>query len=186
MYTTGISLFKISFVLALLRFIYNLPSLKSLLNIWRPWLWISFWYITLSHIAQNLVLLLLCSPISKSWHPTTAGVCLDSTKTFYVMGGTLCPDLYLKPVLTSLGVANTIFCDVLTLAIAIPLILRMALTKTDRITIAGLYSLGVFTAACGAVRMWQIKKISVNGDSSGLVEWGVVEINVGVRQLLLL
>lgn len=44
-----------------------------------------------------------------------------------------------------------------------------------------IFLLGAFTTVCSIMRMVQIITISKNGNSTMLVLWGVIELNVGVR-----
>ena len=44
-----------------------------------------------------------------------------------------------------------------------------------------IFLLGAFTTVCSIMRMVQIITIAKNGNSTMLVLWGVIELNVGVR-----
>lgn len=100
--------------------------------------------------------------MSKSWRPATAGKCLPSTPTFYALA------------------AVSIFCDVLIMILPIPLLIRLQINMRRKVGLIVIFTLGFFTTVCSGMRMAQIKIIAENGNSTMLVLWGVVELNVGI------
>lgn len=116
----------------------------------------------LSHIGGTLVLLFQCKPIHKSWRPKTPGKCLPNDITFYVLAGI------------------TIFCDVVIFLMPIPLLMRVQINLRRKLGLIGIFLLGLFTTVCSIMRMVQIITISKNGNSTMLVLWGTIEMNVGV------
>ena len=123
----------------------------------------------LSHLAGTLALTLACSPVYKSWQPVipgtstpTPGSCLPSDTFFYVLS------------------AVTIVCDVVVFLTPIPLLLKLQINLRRKIGLVGIFLLGLFTTVCSVLRMIQITQISKDGNSTGLILWGVIELNVGV------
>ena len=105
--------------------------------------------------------------VRKSLRPETPGKCLPDDKTFYGLA------------------AITIFFDVVIFLLPIPLLLRVQITTPRKVALIGLFVLGLFTTVCSVLRMIQIIIISKNGNSTMLVLWGAIEMNVGVWLLSL-
>lgn len=78
--------------------------------------------------------------------------------------------------------ANTILCDVIIILLPIPLLLRIKINNRKKIGLICVFTLGLFTTVCSIMRMVQIEIIAKNGNSTNLVLWGTVELNVGVSQ----
>lgn len=115
-----------------------------------------------SHLGGTLVLLFQCSPVKKSWRPRTPGHCLPNDTTFYVLA------------------AITIFCDVIIFLMPIPLLMKVQINLRRKIGLIAIFTLGIFTTVCSIMRMVQIITIAKNGNSTMLVLWGTVEMNVGI------
>lgn len=62
----------------------------------------------------------------------------------------------------------------------IPLLLRIKINSRKKIGLICVFTLGLFTTVCSIMRMVQIEIIAKNGNSTNLVLWGTVELNVGV------
>ncbi|KAI9681265.1 MAG: hypothetical protein M1817_002547 [Caeruleum heppii] len=103
-----------------------------------------------------------CQPVHKSWRPSTVGTCLPNDSTFYALGA------------VSIAFDCVIFC------LPIPLIFRLQMNTRRKCALAGVFLLGLFTTVCSVMRMIQITQISRGGNSTGLVLWGTVELNVGI------
>lgn len=116
----------------------------------------------LGHLAGTLILLFQCKPVQKSWYPTTRGKCLPNDATFYGLA------------------AVTIFFDVIIFFLPIPLLLKLNINAKKKIVLVCVFLLGLLTTACSIMRMVQITTIAKTGNSTMLVLWGVVELNVGV------
>ena len=54
------------------------------------------------------------------------------------------------------------------------------MNSRKKIGLIAVFSLGLFTTICSIMRMVQIEVIAKNGNSTRLVLWGTVELNVGV------
>jgi hypothetical protein len=77
----------------------------------------------------------------------------------------------------------TIFFDLCIFLLPIPLLARVQMKARRKYALIGVFLLGLFTTVCSVMRMIQIIRISKDGNSTGLVLWGTIEMNVGVRLL---
>ena len=116
----------------------------------------------IGHVAATLVLIFQCSPVQKSWYPLTPGTCLPNDATFYGLA------------------AVTIFYDVFIFFMPIPLLLNLNVDAKKKIVLCGVFLLGLLTTVCSIMRMYQITTIAKTGNSTMLVLWGAVELNIGV------
>ena len=153
----GITGFKVALCIAYLRI-----SQHSSLHLYRKWIWLLGAFAVLSHLAGTLALILQCNPVRKSWMPTTPGTCLPNDTFFYALA------------------AITILCDVVIFLTPIPLLLRLRINTRRKMGLVCLFLLGLFTTAASVMRMIQIIQIAKDGNSTGLILWGTIEMNVGV------
>lgn len=153
----GITGFKVALCLAYLRITGNRIKSRYRTAIWTVMLFAIF-----SHLGGTLVLLFQCNPIRKSWRPRTPGKCLPNDTTFYILA------------------AITIFCDVVIFLMPIPLLMKLQINLRRKMGLIGIFALGLFTTVCSVMRMVQIITIAKNGNSTMLVLWGTIEMNVGV------
>lgn len=116
----------------------------------------------LSHVAGTFILLFQCKPVQKSWFPNTKGKCLPNDATFYGLA------------------AVTIFFDVIIFFLPIPLLLKLNINLKKKVALVCVFLLGLLTTVCSIMRMVQIIAIANTGNSTMLVLWGVIELNVGV------
>lgn len=93
----------------------------------------------------------------------TPGKCLPNDSTFYGLA------------------AVTIFYDCVIFLLPIPLLLRVQINTRRKIALMGVFLLGLFTTLCSIIRMVQIRTIAKTKNSTMLVLWGTIEMNVGVR-----
>lgn len=153
----GILGFKVALCWAYLRILKASPNPR-----YRILIFIVMVGAILGHVAGTLVLIFQCSPIRKSWVPLTKGKCLPNDATFY-------------------GLATvTIFFDVIIFFLPIPLLLKLNINRKKKIALCGVFLLGLLTTVCSIMRMVQIISIARTGNSTMLVLWGVIELNVGV------
>lgn len=103
-----------------------------------------------------------CKPVQKSWIPKTPGSCLRNDITFYVLA------------------AITIIFDCIIFFLPIPILLQLQINARRKAGLMVIFLLGAFTTVCSIMRMVQIITIAKNGNSTMLVLWGVIELNVGV------
>lgn len=153
----GITGFKVALCFAYLRITGN--SIKSR---YRKVIWTFMVFTILSHLGGTLVLFFQCNPVRKSWRPRLPGQCLPNDITFYVLA------------------AITIFCDIVIFLMPIPLLMKVQINLRRKFGLIGIFALGLFTTVCSIMRMVQIITIAKNGNSTMLVLWGTIEMNVGV------
>ncbi|ETN44524.1 uncharacterized protein HMPREF1541_10194 [Cyphellophora europaea CBS 101466] len=159
-YMAGITGFKVALCLAYLRITGG--RTKKDKSRYRTFIYAMLTFAVLSHLGGTLVLLFQCSPVHKSWRPRTEGKCLDNVITFYVLA------------------AITILCDIIIILLPVPLLLKIKMNSRKKIGLIAVFSLGLFTTICSIMRMVQIEVIAKNGNSTRLVLWGTVELNVGI------
>ncbi|KAK6374195.1 hypothetical protein LTR64_002302 [Lithohypha guttulata] len=125
-------------------------------------IWACMIFSILTHIGGILVLFFQCSPIRKSVRPRIAGKCLDNAITFYVLA------------------AISIICDLIIFLLPIPLLLKVQINTRRKVALIAIFLLGLFTTLCSIMRMVQISVIYKTGNSTMLVLWGTIEMNVGI------
>ncbi|KAI4242737.1 MAG: hypothetical protein LQ352_007180 [Teloschistes flavicans] len=156
-YMIGILGFKVALCWAYLRILKASPNPH-----YKILIFIVMVGAILGHVAGTLVLIFQCSPIRKSWVPLTKGKCLANDATFYGLA------------------AVTIFFDVIIFFLPIPLLLKLNINLKKKIALCGVFLLGLLTTVCSVMRMVQIIAIARSGNSTMLVLWGVIEVNVGI------
>lgn len=92
----------------------------------------------------------------------TPGKCLPNDKTFYALAGV------------------TILYDCIIFLLPIPILLQLQINARRKAGLIGMFVLGLFTTVCSVMRMVQIITIAKTGNSTMLVLWGTIEMNVGV------
>lgn len=75
----------------------------------------------------------------------------------------------------------TIVFDVIVIVTPIPLLANSQLPNRKKIVLIGLFTLGFFITICQLVRIVTIKNLKNYIDSSMLIMWSMVELNLGVR-----
>ncbi|EGD86283.2 hypothetical protein H112_07214 [Trichophyton rubrum D6] len=153
----GITGFKVALCIAYLRIIRH-SSEKS----YRHVVWGIMIFTVLSHVAGTLVLFFQCSPVHKSWRPLTPGKCLPNPAVFYPLAGV------------------SIFCDLIVFLTPIPLWLKVRISTPRKLGLMAVFLLGLFTTACSIMRVVQIEIIAKDGNSTMLILWGTIELNVGI------
>ncbi|KAH6665369.1 hypothetical protein B0J14DRAFT_230970 [Halenospora varia] len=156
-YMMGILFFKVALCLGYLRILSKGNS------IYRMLVWGVLIMCVIGHLAGTLILLLSCHPVKKSWRPLIAGTCLPSGPTFYGLA------------------AVTILFDVVIFFLPIPFLWKLQMNNRKKYGVMGLFLLGLFTTICSIMRMVQIERIAKgDGNSTMLVVWGNIELNVGI------
>lgn len=153
----GITGFKVALCFAYLRI-----TGSNIKSTYRKVIWAVMMFSIFSHLGGTLVLIFQCSPVQKSWRPRTPGMCLRNDITFYVLA------------------AITIVCDIVIFLLPIPLLMRVQINIRRKIGLIAIFMLGLFTTVCSVMRMVQIITIAKTGNSTMLVLWGTIEMNVGV------
>ncbi|KAI9824684.1 MAG: hypothetical protein M1826_007262 [Phylliscum demangeonii] len=156
LYMAGITGFKVALCLAYLRIV---PSGN---RVFKPVIWAVGISCVLAHLAGTLVLLFQCLPLRKNLRPTVPGHCLPDDKTFY-----------------ALAIVTIVF-DCVIFLLPIPLLVRVQINRRRKIALLGVFLLGLFTTVCSLMRLLQIRTITKNGNSTMLVFWGTIEMNVGI------
>ncbi|KAK2812125.1 hypothetical protein FQN49_008396, partial [Arthroderma sp. PD_2] len=156
-YMAGITGFKVALCIAYLRIIRH-SSEKS----YRHVVWGIMIFTILSHVAGTLVLFFQCTPVHKSWRPKTPGSCLPNDAVFYPLAGV------------------SIFCDLIVFLTPIPLWMKVRITLPRKLGLMAVFLLGLFTTACSIMRVVQIEIIARDGNSTMLILWGTIELNVGI------
>ena len=157
-YQIGILGFKVALCWAYLRILKTSSKPK-----YRALVWTIMIACIIGHVAGALILIFQCSPVRKSWYPLTPGTCLPNDATFYGLA------------------AVSIFFDVLIFFLPIPLLLSLNIDSKKKVVLCGVFLLGLLTTVCSIMRMYQITAIAKTGNSTMLVLWGVIELNIGVR-----
>ncbi|KAM3075385.1 hypothetical protein ACMFMG_007176 [Clarireedia jacksonii] len=156
-YMMGILGFKISLCFSYLRILSKgQPAYRMLV-------WVTLILCVLAHLAGTLVLILNCHPVKRSWRPKTPGSCLPFGPTNYGLAST------------------TIAFDVIIFFLPIPFLYSLNMNNRKKFGIIGVFALGLFTTVCSIMRMTQIPVIATgSGNSTMLVLWGNIEMNVGI------
>ncbi|KAK5946823.1 hypothetical protein PMZ80_000967 [Knufia obscura] len=157
-YMAGTTGFKVALCFAYLRI-----TGSNTKPVYRRIIWSFTTFTILSHVGGTLVLLFQCTPMKRSWRPKlTPSSCLPNDITFYVLA------------------AITIFCDLVIFALPIPLLAKLQINRRRKAGLIAVFSLGAFTTVCSIMRMVQISIITKSSNSTMLVLWGTIEMNVGI------
>lgn len=82
---------------------------------------------------------------------------------------------------TFLGLALvTVVFDVIIFLLPIPFLWKLQINARRRVVLIGMFLVGLFTTICSIMRMLRIFPLAVDGNSTMLVLWGTIELNVGV------
>jgi len=76
--------------------------------------------------------------------------------------------------------AVTIFFDCIIFLLPIPILAQLQVNRRRKVGLIFVFLLGLFTTICSILRMVQIITIAQTGNSTMLVLWGTIEMNVGV------
>ncbi|KAF7889618.1 uncharacterized protein EAF02_002033 [Botrytis sinoallii] len=156
-YMMGILAFKVSLCFSYLRILSKGQPTYRLI------VWIVMALCIIGHTVGTLVLMFNCNPIKKSWNPKTAGTCLP-----------------VGPLFTGLAITTIVF-DVIIFFLPIPFLYGLRMDKSKKFGIIGVFALGILTTVCSVMRMAEIPVIATgSGNSTMLVVWGNIELNVGI------
>ncbi|APA11569.1 hypothetical protein sscle_08g063390 [Sclerotinia sclerotiorum 1980 UF-70] len=156
-YMIGVLCFKVSLCFSYLRILSKgQPNYRLLV-------WFVMILCILGHVAGTLALMFNCHPVQKSWLPKTPGKCLPVGPLFFGLAIT------------------TIVFDVIIFFLPIPFLYGLRMDNRKKFGIIGVFALGIFTTVCSVLRMSEIPVITNgSGDSTMLVVWGNIELNVGI------
>ncbi|TGO47264.1 hypothetical protein BCON_0286g00070 [Botryotinia convoluta] len=156
-YMMGILGFKVSLCFSYLRILSKGQPTYRLI------IWIVMVLCILGHTVGTLVLMFNCNPIQRSWHPTTAGTCLP-----------------VGPLFSGLAITTIVF-DVIIFFLPIPFLYGLRMDRSKKFGIIGVFALGILTTVCSVMRMTEIPVVATgSGNSTMLVVWGNIELNVGI------
>lgn len=156
-YQIGISFFKVALLISYLRLFKGTNHIN-----YRRVVWVAIVAVVAGHLGCALTLILACSPVHKSWEPSTPGTCLAPGPSF-----------------TAYAIV-TIVSDVVVAVIPIPVLLQLKVNMGKKIGLIVIFLLGLFTTLCSVFRYLQIDRIQYgDGNSTMLILWGVIEFNVG-------
>ncbi|KAJ2897447.1 hypothetical protein MKZ38_004678 [Zalerion maritima] len=154
-YQLGISFFKIALLISYLRLFKGTDKSMYVRTVWA-----TIFFVFVSHLACTFCLLFACKPIYKSW-TDVEGTCLPNVPSFTGYA------------------AVTIASDIIVAVLPLPVIWNLNISRNKKIGLAAVFVLGLFTTICSILRYLQINRILLDGNSTMLVVWGVIEFNVG-------
>jgi len=136
-------------------------SSVSALQRWTIWLVFCFTMFYL--VAYFSVVVGSCSPVKKSWAPSTPGSCLPAAALYWIPGGI------------------TIALDIIVMAIPIRLIWQLQMGRLKRLQASLHFMFGIAVVAMSVARLVSANSVLHKKDSRFVVMYGVLEINLGVR-----
>ncbi|KAK6436449.1 hypothetical protein LTR95_007367 [Oleoguttula sp. CCFEE 5521] len=114
-------------------------------------------------IANQVIYIILlsfaCRPIAKQWDPTIPGVCIDQLATYF---------------------GSSLAFDFIIIVLPFPILRRLQLDTRKRIGLGALFALGFFITIVQGLRVRTISRLRVYTDSEPIIEWSIIEINIGV------
>ncbi|KAF4928686.1 Satratoxin biosynthesis SC1 cluster protein 4 [Colletotrichum viniferum] len=185
-YGPGLSLDDYAIVVAWLLYIYSFvfctavltTKISILLFYWRVFMgnllsfrfsiWIGAFLVGSYPIYFMITMGFSCNPLSHYWtqFKGTTGTCLDVGHFFFI-----------------LAIINLI-TDVILLAIPVPEILKLQMSKDKKIAVCGILGLGGFVCIASAVRVHYLKVFSTATDVTWMMGpvaiWSSVEPSVGI------
>ena len=157
-YLFGVCLFKIALLISYQRLLKGTGH-KSYSTV----VWVITGIVFFSHLACAIAIIFACSPVDKSWHPEKDGTCMspEDSVTAYA--------------------AISIVSDLVVTTLPIPLLFKLQIGKRQKVGLAAMFALGIFTTICSIMRYVQLKHLEfLNGDATTVVLWGCIEFSVGV------
>ncbi|KAF2157325.1 hypothetical protein K461DRAFT_15086 [Myriangium duriaei CBS 260.36] len=157
-YLIGIACFKISLCIGYLRFTARTTDFR-----FRRLTMAVIAFVIITSITFMGINLFSCIPLSKIFDRTIPGKCLPYSPANYYIS------------------ACIIAADVTTFTLPIRLISPLSLPWKKKVQVCALFALGLSTTAFSILRMASIyKNANGSGDLTDLVQYGCIEINVGI------
>ncbi|KAL8930423.1 MAG: hypothetical protein Q9208_000607 [Pyrenodesmia sp. 3 TL-2023] len=156
-YMLGVLGFKVALCLTYLRILHGSPN-----RFYKFLIKAVMVAAIVGHLAGTLILLIQCIPLQKSWIKEHEGTCMPDIPTFYGLA------------------AVTVLFDIIIIPLPIPALLKLRISKAKRNVLISVFLLGLFTTGCSIARMYQISVIQKTGNTTMLIVWGVIELNVGI------
>ncbi|WAO95898.1 Hypothetical protein NCS54_01354500 [Fusarium falciforme] len=112
-------------------------------------------------LEESLVVIFRCTPVDKAWKPSKKGHCLDLRSFYY----------------TSFGIK--LVTDIVLFAQPIPMVWRMQLSRTKRIGVVLMLSLGLFVCVISIVRVTYISVLNTDVTRAivSSLLWSEVEVS---------
>ncbi|OQO09229.1 hypothetical protein B0A48_06121 [Cryoendolithus antarcticus] len=115
-----------------------------------------------NQVIYTILLSFACRPIAKQWDPTIPGVCIDQLATYFGLGG------------------SSLAFDFIIIVLPFPILRRLQLDTRKKIGLGALFALGFFITIVQGLRVRTISRLRVYTDSEPIIEWSIIEINIGV------
>ncbi|KAM0716933.1 hypothetical protein Q7P37_006785 [Cladosporium fusiforme] len=125
-------------------------------------LYVALALVITSQLIFTFLLSFACTPIARQWDPSIPGSCIDTLPTYFALGGT------------------SLAWDILIIILPFPILRRLQLDKRNKVAIAILYGLGFFVTIVQAIRIHTIAALATYTESKPIIQWSIVEINMGV------
>ncbi|GAB7336410.1 hypothetical protein MBLNU13_g09127t2 [Cladosporium sp. NU13] len=125
-------------------------------------LYVALALVTTSQLIFTFLLSFACSPVAKQWDPSVHGSCINTLPTYFALGGT------------------SLAWDVLIIILPFPILQRLQLDRRNKVAVAILYGAGFFVTVVQAIRIRTIAALANYIESKPVIEWSIVEINMGV------
>ncbi|KAL1304335.1 hypothetical protein AAFC00_000736 [Neodothiora populina] len=118
--------------------------------------------VIISQVIFAILLSAACHPISKQWNPALPGECIDTLATYFALGGT------------------SLTWDLIIIVLPLPIVRRLQLDRQNKMALGVVYGLGFFVTVVQAIRMRTVAKLANYVESEAIIEWSIVEMNLGV------
>ncbi|KAL8729542.1 MAG: hypothetical protein Q9181_004965 [Wetmoreana brouardii] len=126
----------------------------------------SMTFIALYYIIAILLTIFECNPVRKSWEKQLPGSCIDLQTFFFA------------------NAAFNVITDILVMALPIPVIAKLQITRKQRIGLGLIFFVGLVATAISIVRMTTLhtggKNTDVSWTTSGSTLWSSIEMNVAI------
>ena len=136
---------------------------SSVSTLQRWTIWLVFWFTMVYSVAYFSVVIGSCSPVRKSWAPSTPGSCLPAAALYWIPGGI------------------TIALDFIIMTIPIRLIWQLQMGRLKKVQASLHFIFGTAVVAMSIARLVSANLVLHEKDSRFVVMYGVLEINLGVR-----
>ncbi|KAL9592696.1 MAG: hypothetical protein Q9179_006454, partial [Wetmoreana sp. 5 TL-2023] len=127
---------------------------------------VSMIFIALYYIIAILITVFECTPVQKSWEKQLPGSCIDLQTFFFA------------------NAAFNVITDILVMALPIPAIAKLQITRKQRIGLGLIFFVGLVATATSIVRMTTLHAGGENNDvswtTSGSTIWSSIEMNVAI------
>ena len=174
-YQIGVLGFKVALCVAYLRILSH--GQRS----YRIIVWVAMITCIAGHVACTLVLIFQCRPVSSSprWSEYASYSNLYLRSRNHGSQSTVGSCLANVPTFTGLAIVTIVY-NIIIFVLPIPLLWTLQIRKRRKIALMGVFLLGLFTTLCSFLRLSRIAPLAMDGNSTYMVLWGTIELNVGV------